>query len=524
MSYDTILAKSPGIIYRPGGVAGGLVVTTWTEVQAFVALRQGAVTVYVDDSIVSPAHVPAASGVTDFFGRGELRPYRQDALNYSTLVVDSGATLKGIFRLAGTIEVFADTQGAVPAFDFDYTVNVLGTVPQPALFLDDAAFFGNTVTATQPAIVVPNDTAFLIFMTDRAGFFMQSAAVLVHTTNAASTFSLNANTSEVIGFGSTFGNLSDGPGITQFQFDSSTLNTTLSPVPPVFSTATTTREQLDTHQVTVTFLASAANVLGTFNLPATGTIHVKFEGFGGTGGGGGGQGGGAGPGVGGGGSGGSQYQLGSFDHNLAHPLNITVGAAGAPGVAGAAGGGAGTNGGDGGATLATDPIANVTLFVLQGSSGGQGGAVSGGSPGRGGATYPGGTLIPSVNEVGGPPYGSGFIAAGGKGGLSATAGLAGQRTLAAALIPGGGNFWAPGTGGASAVGEGGGGGGGGSGIFAPAGPGGDGAAVGSNPGVGAAPNSGAGVGGGSGGAGAADPGGAGATGVTGWARISFIAF
>ena len=54
MSYDTILAKSRSIIFRPGGVSGGLVVTTWAEVQTFNALRQGAIVLYVDDSIVRP--------------------------------------------------------------------------------------------------------------------------------------------------------------------------------------------------------------------------------------------------------------------------------------------------------------------------------------------------------------------------------------------------------------------------------------------------------------------------------------
>src|SRR5271155_1084848 len=143
MSNLNILAKSPSIIYRPGGVAGGLVVTTWAQVQKFVAARQGAAIVYVDDSIVSPAHVPAATGVTDFLGRGEIRPYRQDFENFSTLVVDSGATLKGLFRLAGTVDVLADTQGATPGFDWDYTPNGVGT-PLPTLFVCDAASIGTT--------------------------------------------------------------------------------------------------------------------------------------------------------------------------------------------------------------------------------------------------------------------------------------------------------------------------------------------------------------------------------------------
>ncbi len=65
MSYDAILARSPYIIYQPGGTPGGLTVTTWAQVQKFIAARQGSVTVFVDSSIVSPAPVDAATGITE---------------------------------------------------------------------------------------------------------------------------------------------------------------------------------------------------------------------------------------------------------------------------------------------------------------------------------------------------------------------------------------------------------------------------------------------------------------------------
>ncbi len=67
MSYDAIIARSPFIIWQPGGTASGVTVTTWAAVQKFIAAREGAVTVYVDDSITSPAPVPA--GTTDCEGR-----------------------------------------------------------------------------------------------------------------------------------------------------------------------------------------------------------------------------------------------------------------------------------------------------------------------------------------------------------------------------------------------------------------------------------------------------------------------
>jgi len=93
MSYDAILARSPSIIYRPGGVAGGLVVTTWAQVQKFIAAREGAVTVFVDDSIISPALVPGATGVTEGFGRLILDVYAGDSDAFSVLQIEDGATI-----------------------------------------------------------------------------------------------------------------------------------------------------------------------------------------------------------------------------------------------------------------------------------------------------------------------------------------------------------------------------------------------------------------------------------------------
>lgn len=67
MSYDAIIARSPFIIYQPGGTASGVTVTTWSAVQKFIAARSGSVTVYIDDTFTSPAPVPA--GTTNCEGR-----------------------------------------------------------------------------------------------------------------------------------------------------------------------------------------------------------------------------------------------------------------------------------------------------------------------------------------------------------------------------------------------------------------------------------------------------------------------
>jgi hypothetical protein len=531
LSYDTILAKSPSIIFRPGAASGGLAVATWAEVQEFVNLREGAVVVYVDDGVAA-AHVPAASGVTDFQGRGEIRAYRQDAANYSTLVIDDGATLKSIFRIAGTVELLAATTGAVPAFDFDYTPNVVGT-PVPSLWLDDGGFIGTMPAAASPAIVVPAGNTLNLFFSNRAGIFLQSASFLVSCTGASG-LDVIASDSSIVGGGSASGNVVTGGAgsFSVYEFDSECQNAGLSPIPPVFATASFGSFQVDTQQLTFEFLATTANVLAALQaqgrLPSRGILHFDIEGFGGTGGGGGGEGGGAARGVGGGGSGGALWQKGGFDFDLSHALNIDVGGGGIAGNGGAAGNNPGMDGGDGGPSFAIDATSNTTLFVLAASSGGQGGTAATG-PGRGGASYPGfgGSVhIPKSSDAAGPPYGSGFVACGGLGGaVPGPPATAGQRNLASALLPGAGTFWNPGAAGAFAAGDAGNGAGGGAGIFAPGGNGGDSNAGGAPGGNGStsAPNSGGGAGGGAGGTNAGDAGGNGGPGSTGRVRLIVIA-
>jgi hypothetical protein len=274
------------------------------------------------------------------------------------------------------------------------------------------------------------------------------------------------------------------------------------------------------------FTVNGANVLASFQannvLPMTGTLACEIEGYGGSGGGGGGEGGGASAGVGGGGSGGCQLQRSYFTHNLADRLDIIVGTGGAVGNPGGTPNQPGSNGQDGSRTLALDFTANLILAALSGTSGGQGG---GPSPGRGGASYPGGVVIPKISDVNGPPYGSGFMLAGGEGGALNSPGTSGQGGVNANLIVGGGANWLGGQGGTSSSPLGGGGGGGGAGVLAPGGFGGNGQPVGSPGGNGtsAAPNSGAGVGGGAGGAGATDNGGSGGLGASGAAKLRFIA-
>jgi hypothetical protein len=820
MSNLNILASSPSIIYRPGGSPGGLVVTTWAQVQKFIAARQSAVIVYVDDSL-APCHVPAASGITDCQGRVEIRPYRQDAENFSTLVIDPGAQLKSLYKLSGTIFLECNPTGATPSLDFDYSLNVLAVAPFPMLYIEDQAALGTAPTASTPACVVPVNQQLNVLMTNFAAIFAGSASAIfqlsagtvllfssrnsvfesatgsipptwvqgtgkfelsfdagtinytnlsgtvigpgVSFTNATTnelvavdgdtntypggltstglsiqTAFVRANGSDTHGNGSrefpyatvqkAFDSIVDasitkryvidiGPGefpdpfnfrpwvaiqghpngsgfqgVTEitagagtigfdplfaaaglsllwasnlvlanqltldyslsanqsiqgtflnvdfnggFQFigagraglDNWTLDNclvyggglaqgvqflftiggtqflggtvTIQSAPSAAAVETTTwlaqntavgsafsptnvhvlwvaptppgfPSKLDwcnsncvgqinldgvntsakitglrpanviqsngappaivqplTIEIPFTAAGPSHNVLAVFQtagiLPSTGSVRVDIEGFGGAGGGGGGEGGGAGPAVGGGGSGGCVYQVGSFDFDLSHELDIDVGTGGSGGTGGPAGNGAGLNGTDGAESYAYDHNATVTVFVLAGSSGGQG-ATGIVGPGRGGANYPGQNYIPAITDPNGPAYGSGFQQAGGRGGVAGVPGTNGQSGLTSINVPGTGTSWTGGTGGTSGVGLAGGGGGGGQGIFASGAAGGN-AQPGGNPGGdGGTPaaNTGAGAGGGSGGTNGTDVGGAGGTGSTGFVKIRII--
>lgn len=520
MSYDTILAKSPSIIYQPGGAAGELVVTTWAEVQAFVALRQGSVIIYVDDSIVSPAHVPGASGVTDLQGRAEIRPYRQNANNV-LFQVDDGATLKAIARLSGPINLnFASA--TVAGLDFDYTG---GAVPE--LVIDEGANIIN-FGATIAACTIPPGDGVNLRLND--GGILAIPVVAFFSVSAGSTLSAQCRRAVLLnasvggGIPSTW---TQGVGKTDILYDSDTVQASDAAI-PVAGTTTVFTLQYDTHQVEMLFTGTATNVLAGLQppvagpvLPVTGTLRITIEGFGGTGGGGGGQGGSSagGAGDGGGASGGCQWQVGSFDFNLAHRLDITVGAGGTGGAGGATPVNAGIDGTSGSPSYALDFTSNIVLAAMPGSNGGGGGASATGAS-HGGATYAG-AFIPHSSDAF-AVTGSGFPAAGGAGGNPpGQNGGSGQDSLLSFNAPGATVVWVGGSGGSGATG-GGGGGGGGAGPFANGQSGGDSTATDGNPGTASPVNSGAGAGGGGGAANG--NGGDGGDGALGYVKLSFITF
>jgi hypothetical protein len=111
-----------GIIFRPGGVAGGNVYTTWPTVMAALTAVNGAVTVYVDSSI-APAVVPP--GIYNGFGCAVLSPYNDTLLvtppsnPIDILTIADGATLSRWSSIRGLLTVEC-TCTTTAAFSFDY--------------------------------------------------------------------------------------------------------------------------------------------------------------------------------------------------------------------------------------------------------------------------------------------------------------------------------------------------------------------------------------------------------------------
>lgn len=153
------------VIYRPGAASSGYFVETWAEVQAAIDGHEGAIIVYVDDSLVfpAPAHVPASSGVTECYDRVELRPYRVDSLRWSVLQIDDGAQLQNLYKIR-ELEVTCQCKTAgKPSLTWTFNAG-----QGPTLVLDEQAFLAVTGDATQPGIVVAAGESLYISMHQQA--------------------------------------------------------------------------------------------------------------------------------------------------------------------------------------------------------------------------------------------------------------------------------------------------------------------------------------------------------------------
>jgi hypothetical protein len=525
MSYDAVIARSPFIIYQPGGTATGLVVTSWTAVQKFIAARDSAVTVFIDDSVTSPAPVPA--GTTDCQGRVTFAAYRPNLGTRPSLALADGAVL--INPLAFTSLLYVICQGASqPNFQFtngvvlfvqSATIDNQGS--QPCVSLAGGAIFGafffnggSFKPTSAEFIAMPTAGAEgVMFMLTNSGVQGDNVFTGVAGTAAVFTFDADLNSGTVPtnpGFSGTFtAQMLDQANLVGY----SPNNPSVWPVVP-----TQVAQALDELANAMTpqdflFTSTDSDVFATLRSQGYTNVQANIRGVGGGGGGGGGEGGAtAGAGVGGGGGGAAQEGSISVPIDLAHVFDVIVGAGGTPGAAGAPGGGDGGPGGVGGYSYLFDTTTNTVIASFTPASGGEGG---GSAAGAGGANFP----LAGLTNIFSPatnPYPGG----GGSGGFGGDNGSSGSLGLASFEFPGGGaSSFLPGAGGTT-NGSAGGGGGGGAGPFGNGGVGGNGATPVGGSGTAGDANSGAGAGGGGGGTTVADPGGLGGTGGTGFLAVT----
>jgi hypothetical protein len=495
MSFDTILAKSPSIIYQPGGAPSGITVTTWAEVQAFISLRQGACTVIVDDSI-APAHVPAASGVTNCFGRVVIAPALPKSSTPNTLIVDSGAQLQDLGSIEGPVALALNPQGATPSLSFTSAAASFSVV--------DGGIVEVLPTASQaPLTVAAGNVVTGNFFGSE--LLIQGAQSFASLPTATSSFNIAAYNGSVIQ-----NNFVSGSGSASLTYDNATAArfpiTGVAPVNPALTgTYGITNQDQTGSNIVLTVPAAAGTYPNAFAAYANlGVVTMAISGVGGGGGGGGGQGGGVATGGGGGGGGAAPFGQAIIQVDLSHPITLTIGAGGNGGSGGLAGGGTGTSGAGGGFTSLFDTVLNVTLVAFAGAGPGLGGGTTGANP------VPGGPWVqPIANQTALTTPGSG-----GDGGAPATASGVqdGYNNTIAFNVPVAvGSLFAPG-GGAW-------GGGGGAGVYGNGGNAGNSGSPG-QPGQPAGATSGAGGGGGGGGTGLADAGGLGGSGGSG--RIQCI--
>ena len=179
MSYDTIVAKSSSIIFRPGIPSSDLSVASWAEIKSFISLREGAVTVFIDSSI---AAAMADVGVTDCEGRVLFRAAQSNAITPHVLTLPDGAVLR-------------DPAG----FIFSINVILQGTTT-PNFDMSSGATFGALAGAqidnqgTQPAVRVGPASGGNVFSCTLGGRFIPTSGPALELTTPGQTAILVSQT------------------------------------------------------------------------------------------------------------------------------------------------------------------------------------------------------------------------------------------------------------------------------------------------------------------------------------------
>ena len=421
------------IVYKPGVASSGDHVATWPEVQTFITATDGRCIVYVDDSVVSPALVAGATGITDCLGRVELRPYNIDSSSVTILQIQAGATLRNLYAVTGMNLQFAATSAVSM---LDWTIGTGGGY----LYLSQGATLSNTAAATTSAINVPGGKTVRIEM--------NFARIVLGTLGGQPIFNLLLPTSsvtlEAFDASTIDDSLVTGNGSFTVIFDDATASKFSNPgtVPTVVSfSGTYVTTNIDNVGFIRTFTASANNVFSAYS--GLGNVWMTVSGFGGGGGGGGGAGGDGGPpnipGPGGGGGGGSLNQSQTIQVNLNHRIDVVIAAGGVSGTGGAVAT-SGNAGGDGGTTYLIDQSTGTptVLAAFSGASGAGGGINLLGThtAGLGGASFLGfGSFFQRLSTN------IGFVAAGGTGSLTNVSASPGNNNVDAIGTSAGSPLW-----------------------------------------------------------------------------------
>ncbi len=220
------------VIYQPGGTNTSDTVTTWAQVQAVIAASHGKCIVYVDDTFVSPAPVPATSGITECFGRVILQAFKVDSIIFSVLQIEDGATLSNLYQVID-LELRLNCQSATKSLTWS------GTPNGGFLILWQFGYLSMATTATQPGIAVIAGQTVLIQADNNGIIYGQGFTqftVPLATVAAGGEFQIEANNNSEIS-----ANFVEGAGDVLLEYDDSS-SAFFSPVgvPPTLPAVTGT--------------------------------------------------------------------------------------------------------------------------------------------------------------------------------------------------------------------------------------------------------------------------------------------
>jgi hypothetical protein len=154
------MIESNGVIYRPGVPSAQNHVATWPEIQAKITAAEGAIAIYIDDSIM-PTHVPAASGVTNCQGATFIGYQTEGPSSFPNLIIDDGAQLLDVREFA-SLTVTGNPSGGTPSLAFSFG----GAFESSTLIARNANLVGGA--GNTAFIVVPDGKEFDLHLFERS--------------------------------------------------------------------------------------------------------------------------------------------------------------------------------------------------------------------------------------------------------------------------------------------------------------------------------------------------------------------